>query len=164
MFRPGLLAVSVLALALQNVLPVAAREGFSESKLRHYLETSLGDKAVQYTSAQVQLAPYQSKAVLVYLRGSEWCGSGGCTLLVLMPRGDSFEVKGDVSITRPPIRVLNHMTHGWHDLGVYVAGGGIIPGYDAALPFDGAKYAENPSVPPAHRILKQTAGVIVIDR
>jgi hypothetical protein len=35
---------------------------------------------------------------------------------------------------------------------VQVAGGGIIQGYEAAVPFDGRRYASNPTVPPAMRI------------
>ncbi len=55
----------------------------------------------------------------------------------------------NISITRPPIRVLPTVTHGWHDLGVMVAGGGIIPGYEARLRFDGHSYPSNPTVPSA---------------
>jgi hypothetical protein len=41
---------------------------------------------------------------------------------------------------------------GWRTLTLYVAGGGIIPGYVAAIPFRGSRYAHNPTIPPARRL------------
>jgi hypothetical protein len=69
--------------------------------------------------------------------------------MVLEHAGAGYRVRGDISISRPPIAVLPTRTHGWRDISVFVAGGGILPGYSAVLPFDGEQYPENPSVPPA---------------
>jgi hypothetical protein len=52
--------------------------------------------------------------------------------------------------------------HGWHNLGVWVGGGGIQPGYEAELRFDGKKYPGNPSVPPARKTGKNASGTVVI--
>ena len=89
---------------------------------------------------------------LVYLTGPNWCGSGGCRLLVLDRTGETFRSVGEISVARAPIRLLEQQTHGRRDLGVYVAGGGITQGYEAAVPFDGRRYASNPTVAPAVRI------------
>ena len=89
---------------------------------------------------------------LVYLTGPNWCGSGGCRLLVLDRTGETYRLVGEISVARAPIRLLEQQTHGRRDLGVYVAGGGITQGYEAAVPFDGRRYAPNPTVAPAVRI------------
>jgi len=56
--------------------------------------------------------------------------------------------------------VLSHRTNGWRDLSVLVAGGGIIPGYQAVLQFDGRAYPSNPAMQkPAPR--GQTGDVVI---
>lgn len=90
------------------------------------------------------------------------CGSGGCDLIVLSLTPTGYRVISDISITRPPIRVLPSVSHGWHDLSVLVAGGGILPGYRARLQFDGKTYPANPSVPPALRMKRDGQGKTVI--
>ncbi|MGO9084177.1 MAG: YybH family protein [Candidatus Sulfotelmatobacter sp.] len=63
---------------------------------------------------------------------------------------------------RPPIRVLETKTNGWHDLSVVVAGGGVLSAYEAKLSFDGTTYPTNPSTPPATRLLETAPGKVVI--
>lgn len=94
-------------------------------------------------------------------RGSDYCGSGGCELYVLSLAPGGYRVVTDIGLTRPPIRLLPTKAHGWHDLAVFVAGGGIIPGYEARLRFNGRSYPENPTVPPATR-LKGSGGKVLI--
>src|SRR5579871_471371 len=80
--------------------------------------------------------------VIVYLVRE--CGTGGCPLIVFTPDGDSYRVVTDSPITRPPIRVLNRTSHGWHSLTFRAQGGGIpSPGFEAELRFDGSKYPWN---------------------
>jgi hypothetical protein len=64
------------------------------------------------------------------------------------------------TITRPPIRVLRTTTQGWRDIAVRVEGGGILPGYEAVLRFNGAGYPSNPSLAP--RAQERPAGAVVI--
>lgn len=91
----------------------------------------------------------------------DMCGSGGCRLFVLSLRPEHYRVVTGMTITRPPIRVLPTVSHGWHDIAVLVAGGGIIPGYEARLRFDGRRYPANPAMPPATR-LRGDPGKVVI--
>jgi hypothetical protein len=93
---------------------------------------------------------------------ADLCGSGGCNLYILSLTQTGYRKVTNTTITQLPIRVLPSISHGWHDLGVQVAGGGVIPGYEARLRFDGQGYPSNPSVPPAIRRLKDSAGKIVI--
>jgi hypothetical protein len=135
-----------------------------EQFLREYLhDPQFGkEKTTQFSIAFVSLDGSPRNEVVVYLSGTDWCGSGGCTLLVLEPNGSSYSVVGRTTIVRLPVRVLNTRTNGWRDLSVWVRGGGIRPGYEAALPFNGTKYASNPSVPPARPLKKGAPGEVII--
>lgn len=98
---------------------------------------------------------------LVYLRGGDWCGSGGCTLLVLRrQRGDWLKVS-QIPATRLPIRLLERRHHGWRSLQVHVAGGGGAA-HDAVLDFDGRHYRGNP-MPRAATPAANPAGRTLID-
>ncbi|WP_294120622.1 hypothetical protein [Sphingomonas sp.] len=77
------------------------------------------------------------------------CGSGGCTLVILSPKGKTFRVLLRSTVTQLPIRVLSTSTQGWRDIGVSVFGGGITKAYMAQLRFNGRRYPSNPTVAPA---------------
>ena len=49
-------------------------------------------------------------------------------------------------------------------LAVWIDGGGIQPGYEADIPFNGKTYPTYPSVPPARRLAKEAVGQIVVPR
>jgi hypothetical protein len=93
--------------------------------------------------------------------GGDLCGSGGCDLYVLSLGRKSYRVVTNVSLTRPPIRVLPTVAHGWHDLAVRVSGGGIVQGYEARLRFNGYTYPENPTVPPATHLARVSGRVVI---
>jgi hypothetical protein len=97
------------------------------------------------------------------LVGRDYCGSGGCNCLVLARKNSSYEVVTKITITQTPIRVLDSVSNGWRSLGVGVRGGGIQPGYEAELRFDGKTYPRNPSVPPARPLKTAVAGEVVIE-
>ena len=127
---------------------------------RPYVERTL--HLTSYRTANVDLDGDGRPEVLVLASGPEWCGSGGCEFFVLTRHGRTVREAARTSITRAPIRVLPTSSQGWRDLGVLVAGGGIIPGYTARLRFDGHRYPSNPTVPPAEP-LRRPSGRIVID-
>jgi hypothetical protein len=135
-----------------------------ERFLENYLdEADAGkDMTTRYSSALVDLKDDGRQEVIVYVTGRTWCGSGGCRMLVLVPKGSSYRVVTETTITRLPIRVLVTKSNGWHDLGVWVQGGGIQPGYEADLPFAGGTYPSNPSTPPARRLEEKVAGEVVV--
>ena len=107
--------------------------------------------ALDTTRYAAALTP-DGRTMLVYLTGPNWCGSGGCRLLVLDRAGRTYRSVGEIGVARAPIRLLERQSHGRRDLGVQVAGGGITEAYEAAVPFDGRRYARNPTVDPAVRI------------
>ena len=120
------------------------------------------DKTTRFTAASADLNDDGKPELVVYITGQTWCGSGGCNLLILTPRNSTYAVVGDLSITRPPIRMLSKKSNGWHDISVWVQGGGIQPGYEAKLSFDGKLYPSNPSTPPAVHLRTKVAGKVLI--
>ncbi len=149
----SLLAIAAVAILLTT--ESNATQSQLNDKLKAFLqEFAQGappspDETLRVSTANVDLRGDGTKETLVYLNGRDWCGSGGCHLLVLVPQGSSFKIVSRIPITRPPIRILPTRSHGWSDLGVTVAGGGIMRAYVAKLPFNGVRYAENPTMPPA---------------
>jgi len=120
------------------------------------------DRGTRYISVFRDLNGDGVPEAIVYLLGRAWCGSGGCTTLILERDNDSLKVLTKVTVTRLPIRVLTKASNGWRSLGVWVEGGGIQPGYEAELEFDGGTYPTNPTVPPARRLAVSSEGDVVI--
>ena len=134
--------------------------------LRDYLGPASTDEGLtqRYFSAFVDLRDDQTREAIVYIMEREWCGSGGCTTLILAPEGSSYRIVTKISVSRPPIRILSTKSNGWHDLGVWVQGGGVQPGYEAKLRFDGKSYPRNPSVAPAQRLVETVGGEVVVPK
>jgi len=84
--------------------------------------------------------------------------------LILVPKESSYTMLAEISVAQQPIRVLDTKSNGWHDLGVWVRGGGIQPGYEAKLSFNGKEYPTNPTVPPAQRIESNVPGKVLVSR
>lgn len=160
------------------VFAMAAAAGFSVSQqiaasnhpseplkayLRSYLSPGAGlpDPTTRITAVTVKTDGGKNKEYIVYVSGSRWCGSGGCTMLILEPIGSSFKVLGRVTIVQLPIRLLPSMANGHPDIGVRVQGGGVRSGYEAVLSFDGASYPTNPSIPPARKYTAARGEVII---
>jgi hypothetical protein len=114
-----------------------------------------------YERADADLNGDGRSETFVYVTDRGYCGSGGCVLFVLSPHKDSFRVVLRSTVTHLPIRLLPTSTRGWRDVGVTVAGGGIIQPYTARLRFDGRRYPSNPTVLPAIP-LKRPAGKVLI--
>ena len=115
-----------------------------------------------YVAALRSLNGGASPQAVVLLTGPAWCGSGGCTLLVLQHDTQAWVLVSKTTIVRPPIRVLPQRHNGWHSLSVFVAGG-ITPGYTAILPFGKSGYPGNPTVAPAFRAHHANSGELLIN-
>ncbi|WP_316748744.1 hypothetical protein [Pedobacter gandavensis] len=77
------------------------------------------------------------KEIFVGLTGSNFCGSGGCTMLLLNPEG---EMISRFTVVNYPIQISNTATKGWKDLVLN------SNGKDHLMKFDGKTYPANPSV------------------
>lgn len=127
-------------------------------------QASADNAGLRYAHAFADLDGDGRDEAIVYLMGRDVCGSGGCDLLVLGDESGSWGEIARLTIANPPIRVLETRSEGWRDLEVFVAGGGVLSGYPALVPFSGTAYAPNPSVPPARRIERDKAGRTLIGR
>jgi hypothetical protein len=159
-------------MALTAASPVLAADAAkaNEAALRNYLSTRLGPplpsmekiSPSRYSVAWIDLNGDGRPEALVYISGRDWCGSGGCRLLVLERRRSVFKVRANTMIAWTPVGVLRTTRRGWRDVTVEVHGGGVSPGYIAALSFDGRRYPMNPSVAPARRVAPGERQDIVI--
>jgi hypothetical protein len=127
-----------------------------------YADSGNYGRDARYSLAFVDLDEDESEEAVVRISGSGLCGSGGCDAAVFTRSGNGWREVTGFTITWPPIRLLDTRTNGWRDLSVKVAGGGIRPGYEARLPFDGRTYPENPSVAPAEPLRPGTPGRVLI--
>jgi hypothetical protein len=99
---------------------------------------------------------------IVYVVGPRVCGAGGCNTHIFARREGGYKLVSTIGISRPPIIASQRRTHGWNNLIVFAAGGGILLGHYAELQFDGRTYPENPTVEPAKSVNGQPRGVALI--
>lgn len=114
-----------------------------------------------YTRADADLNGDGRPETFVYVTDQSYCGSGGCTLVVLSPRSGTYRVVLRSTVTQLPISVLPTSTRGWRDVGVTVAGGGITRPHMARLRFNGSHYPGNPTVAPAVPLSRPTGKVLI---
>jgi peptidoglycan hydrolase-like protein with peptidoglycan-binding domain len=86
--------------------------------------------------------------MLVYLMGSQVCGTGGCTMLVMQASENGYRVISRIPAVQQPVIISNQRTNGYPDLIIYTAGGGLAPAY-RRLRFNGSSYPTNPTGEPA---------------
>lgn len=160
----GLGAIFLQANAIKPLELTSRQHDSVKDFLLHHLGTpsSAEDKTAMYFTAFVDLKGDGRQEAIVYLSGAGWCGSGGCTALVLTPQGSSYRIVTKLTVVQLPIRVLMSKSNGWHDLSVQVKGGGNIRPYEAVLSFNGSTYPRNPTVSPARRLDKIVEGEVVI--
>jgi len=129
---------------------------------RHFAEARESAADSRYSIAWIDLNGDPRPEALVYLRGRYWCGSGGCNLLVIAADRGSWRIVTEIGVSRPPVMVLDSRSRGWRDLAVSVSGGGIAPGYQARLSFDGRSYPDNPTVDGVPRLRRGERGRVLI--
>jgi hypothetical protein len=157
-------ALALFAVALGGCQTTAANPPVSDQALDAAIRQSLGVDAgsFRYYSRAIDLNGDGRDETVVYVVSPMYCGTGGCNTLVFTPRDGGLREVSSLSITRPPIVAAETTSNGWRDLVVHVSGGGILPGYDARLRFDGRSYPGNPSVPPAEPVKGAVKGAVLI--
>lgn len=108
-----------------------------------YVKSQGENELPKFRHASVDLNDDHELDAVVLLLGPSWCGSGGCTLLVLQGHEGKFTVRSTASVTLEPIRQALEQRHGWNSLVVHSRGRGEV-----LLRFDGKKYPSNPSRQP----------------
>lgn len=103
--------------ASQQHQPGFAKDEALSRSLRNYVGAPTDEtRTTRYSAAFVDLQGDGKRDAVVYLTGSAWCGSGGCTILILVPGSDSFKVIAKMPAVLPPISVLTGKSNGWHDI------------------------------------------------
>ncbi|MFW1799300.1 hypothetical protein ACG9YX_04580 [Acinetobacter nematophilus] len=81
---------------------------------------------------------------IVLLNGLDWCGSGGCSMLVFKGgENQQFEFLSKTTLVDTPVYVTSYMHNGWKQLFIYTPKHGQV-----MLKFDGKQYPFNPSLLP----------------
>lgn len=97
-----------------------------------------------YTVAYADLNNDGIQDSIVLLEGPNWCGSGGCTMLVFEGlQGGDFKLKSKSTVASAPVYVLEATSNGWSDLSVYSKGKGQV-----MMKWGGSNYPANPSLQP----------------
>lgn len=130
------LAASFLALGLSACTETTTQERNLSAVVAHYAD----QKYPEFKHAFINLDNDGVDDAVVLLQGQSWCGSGGCTMLVLQGDGASYRIVSKSTVTREPVRIAESISHGWKDLIVH------SDGAEKLLQFDGRAYPANPSM------------------
>lgn len=138
------LLVTSLTLCIgQNKGGSIAGNGALEKSIQRYLiEASPGieGRPTKYSFALVDLNGDGTKEAIVYVVDQDWCGTAGCTLLIMVREMTGYHVIGKIPAVRLPVSVLATKSNGWHDIGITIRPNGFEPHYRARISFDGATF------------------------
>jgi hypothetical protein len=154
----------LVAVALGAFATPAAAQPRRDAEFRTFLqerfaEDRAGYPDTRYVVAWADLNGDGRPEALVYLTSGNYCGSGGCRLYIYTPQQGSWYQHASLTITNPPIMVLNTRTRGWRDLAVRVSGGGARP-HNVIIRQGRITYQSNPSLAPT--LGRRAAGRVVI--
>ena len=135
---PGLLLV------LPPVRALAAGESAIDAAIRAWAGKPT---APAYEYLFVDLNGDHIADAVILITDNEYCGTGGCTMVVLRGDSEQFHLVSSSTITRKPILFLQEVRNGWHTLSVRVEGGGIAPG-QVMMRFARNRYPGNPTMQP----------------
>ncbi|HKN84894.1 MAG TPA: hypothetical protein VJW17_15725 [Pyrinomonadaceae bacterium] len=159
-----------MKLALLILISIAPVNIYAQTKGDAALETQLrqmysGDEGeIRYFLKWFDLNGDGTPEAIVHVVGPSLCGTGGCDTHIFAKRGANYKLISTIGLTRPLIVASSLRSHSWRNLIVFVAGGGIYPGYYAELRFNGKTYPDNPTVKPAKRISGKPRGPVLIER
>jgi hypothetical protein len=103
-----------------------------------------------------------TQEAVVLLTGTDWCGSGGCTLLVAQHSAATWRLISKITLVHPPVIALDRKHSGWQSLSVTVAGGGIVT-HPVTLDFRQGRYPLNPTTQPTSPASIPTSGEPLIN-
>ncbi len=100
----------------------------------------------RYVYTRVDLNGDGAQEVFVYLLGSIFCGTGGCSLMLFTPSQEGYELVDNFPISRLPVIVSDERTSGWNNIVRLESGGGAPRTYVTHV-YDGRHYVEKERVP-----------------
>lgn len=128
-----------------------------QEALRAFMEEN-GAEMPRYDFATPDLDGDGHPDAVVYLMGFDWCGSGGCTMLVYRRTEDGLRFVSKSILTRLPIRLSPETENGWHTLVVWARDVG-----DVLMRFDGKEYPGSPGDEPKASAAQITASTVLLD-
>lgn len=150
--------IQYVALLSVLALTACASQPGHEKDLSAAVARAAEQPSPQYRHALVDLNDDGTQDAIVLLEGSAWCGSGGCTMLVLQGRDNGYAKVSRSTVTNPPIRVAESRHQGWRDLIVDSDGASRV------MRFAGQGYPLNPSMQPAaEQKQTETADIVLHD-
>ncbi|HEY2662508.1 MAG TPA: hypothetical protein VGI79_22515 [Caulobacteraceae bacterium] len=153
---PWLAALVVLGLAAPVTAAAPSPSADDTLKVKRFLSSyflkneDTPDPSVHVAMAFADLKGDGQLDAVVYVSGGGYCGSGGCTTLVLVPSASSYKVIMDEPITIRPIRLLRTSTKGWRDISVVRKGelrGDHFEYDEIVRSFNGSRYRDKRKVP-----------------
>jgi hypothetical protein len=153
---PAALASLFVAPALASGCQVAP------ASLQQFLSQSGWGAPGSYVASLHDLNGDGIQEAVVLLTGTDWCGSGGCTLLVAQHNGATWQAISKTTLVHSPVVALDRKRHGWQSLSVTVGGGGIAT-HPVTLDFRQGRYPSNPTTQPASPASIPSSGVPLIN-
>ena len=111
----------------------------------------------QYKLAMSDLNYDGLDEAVLYLNDKNWCGTGGCTLLIFKNTGEKFEFFSKTTLVRPSIKYSNSSNSIWKTLIVQTKGVGEV-----ALHYNGKSYPLNPSTLPPINVIDKDHAITLI--
>ncbi len=165
------LLLAQLLVAASPALTASTDTSWADASVPEALRRAVSEYAEPFTTEdapvawQVRWADLNDDAypdALVYVSGPDWCGSGGCTLLVFeaiigedVVALGSYRPAAEISQIHGAVVVGEARSNGWRDLVVEDADGAL-----RALRFDGEAYPLSPAdgapldaLPPGERLV-----------
>jgi heat shock protein HslJ len=102
--------------------------------------------AARYIHGRMDLNGDGRAEVFVFVTGSIFCGTGGCSLMLFSEDQGRYTLIKEFANSRPPVIVSPKRTRGWNDLIRVESGGGAGPVY-VRHTFDGKTYVESERTP-----------------
>lgn len=116
-----------------NLIKLTLDEMFMDDLSKDLIEKS----SRKFKFFEYDLNDDQKNEIFVGLTGPYFCGSGGCTLLLLNSEGKLIT---KFTVTQSPISIANTKSEGWKDLVLH------SNRRDYLIRFNGDSYPSNPSV------------------
>lgn len=132
--------------ALNQAIPSSAEFNPKvDHALREYFKAeNIAPEDTRYRWLTYDLNGDNQPELLVQL---DWCGSGGCTLLIFANDKQQWQFNSRITLVNTPLNLGKKTQHSWRDLVLFVSGGGAQPNQHL-LRYDGVSYPLNPSVAP----------------
>ena len=122
-----------------NLIKLTLDEMFIDDLSKDLIEKS----SRKFKFFEYDLNDDQKNEIFVGLTGPYFCGSGGCTLLLLNSEGKLIT---KFTVTQSPISIANTKSEGWKDLVLH------SNRKDYLVRFNGNSYPSNPSVEPSFTV------------